>query len=209
MAGGGGGGGAAPARKSKWGSPVPLKRARIEIIPLIDVMFFLLASFMLVSLSLQKAGTFKMTLPAVTTARPDFKPDMLNIGVEKDGRVSVEKKHLSLDELDGILKDMTNGYGADVVLECAGAPAATRLGVQVIRKEGKLTQIGLHDKPFEFDVVQIHEADEQIGREFLSVVEGAEVRVDVDELRAFRDRRGGGGERREARRDRRQNRAAG
>jgi biopolymer transport protein ExbD len=84
---------------------VPLKRARIEIIPLIDVMFFLLASFMLVSLSLQKAGTFKMTLPAATTSTPDFKPDMLNIGVEKDGQVSVEKKHLSLDELDSILKD--------------------------------------------------------------------------------------------------------
>jgi biopolymer transport protein ExbD len=84
---------------------VPLKRARIEIIPLIDVMFFLLASFMLVSLSLQKAGTFQMTLPAATTSTPDFKPDMLNIGVEKDGQVSVEKKHLSLDELDSILKD--------------------------------------------------------------------------------------------------------
>jgi biopolymer transport protein ExbD len=32
-------------------SPVPHKRARIEIIPLIDIMFFLLASFMMVSLS--------------------------------------------------------------------------------------------------------------------------------------------------------------
>jgi hypothetical protein len=32
-------------------SPVPHKRARIEIIPLIDIMFFVLASFMMVSLS--------------------------------------------------------------------------------------------------------------------------------------------------------------
>ena len=32
-------------------SPVPKKRARIEIIPLIDIMFLLLASFMMVSLS--------------------------------------------------------------------------------------------------------------------------------------------------------------
>ncbi|HEV3098818.1 MAG TPA: hypothetical protein VGY75_03795 [Candidatus Udaeobacter sp.] len=30
-------------------SPVPHKRARIEIIPLIEIMFFLLASFMMVS----------------------------------------------------------------------------------------------------------------------------------------------------------------
>lgn len=33
-------------------SPVPIKRARIEIIPLIDIMFFLLAAFMLVSLTM-------------------------------------------------------------------------------------------------------------------------------------------------------------
>ena len=32
-------------------SPVPHKRARVEIIPLIDIMFSLLASFMMVSLS--------------------------------------------------------------------------------------------------------------------------------------------------------------
>ncbi len=32
-------------------SPIPKKHARIEIIPLIDIMFFLLASFMMVSLS--------------------------------------------------------------------------------------------------------------------------------------------------------------
>lgn len=105
MAGGGGGGASAPTRKSKWGSPVPIRKARIEIIPLIDVMFFLLASFMMVSLSLQKAETFKMDLPVASTSAPDFKPDMLNIGIEKDGRVSVEKKHLALDELDRILKE--------------------------------------------------------------------------------------------------------
>jgi biopolymer transport protein ExbD len=29
-------------------SPIPHKKARIEIIPLIDIMFFLLASFMMV-----------------------------------------------------------------------------------------------------------------------------------------------------------------
>ncbi|PYK57312.1 MAG: biopolymer transporter ExbD, partial [Verrucomicrobia bacterium] len=35
----------------KIGSPLPHKKARIEIIPLIDIMFFLLASFMMASLT--------------------------------------------------------------------------------------------------------------------------------------------------------------
>ena len=45
-------------------SPIPKKRARIEIIPLIDIMFFLLASFMMVSLSQTHMKGIKVNLPA-------------------------------------------------------------------------------------------------------------------------------------------------
>ena len=92
-------------RRSKWSTPVALRRARIEIIPLIDVMFFLLAAFMMVSLSLQKAGTFRMDLPVATTAIRDFQPGMLNIGIEADGQVSIEKRRMNLAELDRVLRE--------------------------------------------------------------------------------------------------------
>jgi biopolymer transport protein ExbD len=45
-------------------SPIPHKRARIEIIPLIDIMFFLLASFMMVSLSQTHMKGIKVALPS-------------------------------------------------------------------------------------------------------------------------------------------------
>ena len=45
-------------------SPVPHKHARIEIIPLIDIMFFLLASFMMVSLSQTHMKGIRVNLPA-------------------------------------------------------------------------------------------------------------------------------------------------
>ena len=92
MAGGGGGGRAASAsigKKGKFSSPVPIKKARIEIVPLIDVMFFLLAAFMLVSLSLQQAKTRPMELVDARKAENDFKPEVLNIGIEKDGTVAI------------------------------------------------------------------------------------------------------------------------
>ena len=38
--------------------------ARIEIVPLIDIMFFLLASFMLVSITMSKQQTIKVDLPS-------------------------------------------------------------------------------------------------------------------------------------------------
>ncbi len=84
-------------------SPVPQRKARIEIIPLIDVMFFLLASFMMVSLSLQNMQSKRMTLPEAITARPDFKPDIFNVGVDQSGSVSVGKTNVTLDKLDEML----------------------------------------------------------------------------------------------------------
>jgi biopolymer transport protein ExbD len=44
------------------------KRARIEIIPLIDIIFFLLATFIMVSLSMTKNQGMKVSLPSANSA---------------------------------------------------------------------------------------------------------------------------------------------
>jgi biopolymer transport protein ExbD len=87
------------------GSPLPHKRARIEIIPLIDIMFFLLASFMLASLSMIRLESVKVDLPAAATAKKDFKPDILNIAVKANGEVYYEKKLVSLGQLQNVLSN--------------------------------------------------------------------------------------------------------
>ena len=51
-------------------APAPRRKARIEIIPLIDIMFFLLASFMLVSLTMIRLQGLHMSLPSKTPAPP-------------------------------------------------------------------------------------------------------------------------------------------
>ena len=89
----------------KIGSPWPHKKARIEIIPLIDIMFFLLASFMLASLTMIQMQSIKIDLPTATAASRDFKPDILNIDVDKAGQMFVEKKPVNLVELRGILSN--------------------------------------------------------------------------------------------------------
>jgi biopolymer transport protein ExbD len=91
-------------------SPLPTRRNRIEIIPLIDIMFFLLASFMMVTLQMQKVRTLKASLPTATVAKASTKPDMLNLMVDQYGQVSVEKKTLSFPELFNVL---TNRYQAN------------------------------------------------------------------------------------------------
>ena len=73
--------------------------ARIEIIPLIDIMFFLLASFMLVTLSMSKQQTIKVDLPSAVASRPDFKPEIINLAVDKSGSYYLEKQRITLPEL--------------------------------------------------------------------------------------------------------------
>src|SRR5580693_4030698 len=86
-------------------SPIPKRRSRIVIIPLIDIMFFLLASFMMVSLQMSRTENIKVHLPDASQARQDFKPDMVNIAVDKSGAVWLEKKPITLPELSLVLSN--------------------------------------------------------------------------------------------------------
>src|SRR5438105_6580773 len=85
------------------GTPFPRKKARIEIIPLIDIMFFLLASFMMASLSMIKLQSIKMDLPSAVMAKRDFKPDIVSIAVDKVGNIFIDKKQMNLSELSAYL----------------------------------------------------------------------------------------------------------
>jgi L-iditol 2-dehydrogenase len=58
------------------------------------------------------------------------------------------------DALD-LIAGLTRGQGADVFLECAGAPAAARLGLEATRRGGQYTQVGLFGGPFALRFDQI------------------------------------------------------
>ena len=73
--------------------------ARIEIIPLIDIMFFLLAAFMLVSLSMVNLKSVKVNLPTATVANTDTKNDFVSLSVDKAGIVYRDKQPIGLNEL--------------------------------------------------------------------------------------------------------------
>jgi biopolymer transport protein ExbD len=87
------------------GSPLPHKKARIEIIPLIDIMFFLLAAFMLASLSMMRLQSIAMNLPTATVARRDTKPDMVNVAVDQSGNITIDKQPYSQPELRKLLTE--------------------------------------------------------------------------------------------------------
>jgi biopolymer transport protein ExbD len=84
-------------------SPLPKRHTRLEIIPLIDIMFFLLASFMMVSLQMQKVRALKASLPTATQATSTAKPDIINLKVDRFGQVTADDKPISLAELPSML----------------------------------------------------------------------------------------------------------
>ena len=97
----------------KLGMPVRRKHSRIEIIPLIDIMFFLLASFMMVSLSMDQTGNIRVNLPAAAGAQHDFQPGSLGIAVDQAGGVWYQKARIALPELGLVL---SNRFRADTNL---------------------------------------------------------------------------------------------
>lgn len=74
------------------------KKARIEIIPLIDVVFFLLATFVLFTLSLNKSGGLNVTLPQSATSDPRDPAGSITISVTEEGTLAWDKDPISLDE---------------------------------------------------------------------------------------------------------------
>ena len=66
------------------------KKARIEIIPLIDVIFFLLATFVLFTLSLNRIQSVPVDLPFASDRpldQPDQPKDMLTIQISDQGNI--------------------------------------------------------------------------------------------------------------------------
>jgi biopolymer transport protein ExbD len=76
----------------------PKKRARIEIIPLIDVIFFLLATFVLFTLSLNKTGGLSVLLPASETSFPRDTAGTVTLSVTAEGVLAWNKDPINLDE---------------------------------------------------------------------------------------------------------------
>ena len=85
-------------------SPIPHKKARIEIIPLIDIMFFLLASFMMVSLSQVHMKGIKVNLPAGVSGEVQTKREYVSVSVDKDGHYFFDKDEVADTELLNRLK---------------------------------------------------------------------------------------------------------
>ena len=81
-------------------SPRAGRRPRLEIIPFIDIMFFLLATFMMVSLSMIDNQGIDLNLPGANSAKPQDQTDHTQtVSVAKNGELFLNKEPITLDAL--------------------------------------------------------------------------------------------------------------
>ncbi len=85
-------------------SPVPEKKGRIEIIPLIDIMVFLMACMMMVNLEMIRMRGLKLNLPTAQTATPENRSDFLTLSIKETGQVFLEKEEIDRTALVDELK---------------------------------------------------------------------------------------------------------
>ena len=96
------------------------RRGRIEIIPMIDVMFFLLATFMLASLSLQNLHSLPVDLPK-GQATPLQAKTPLTLTVTRDGLILLNETPVTIETLATTLRPLLDGPDVNVVVNADSA----------------------------------------------------------------------------------------
>ena len=79
------------------------KKPRIEMLPLIDIVFLLLVFFIYAMLSMAVHKGISVSLPASTTAKTD-KQLLFSVSVKTNGDIYIDKKKVPLKNLSAVLK---------------------------------------------------------------------------------------------------------
>ena len=93
----------------------PARKARIEMLPLIDIVFLLLVFFIYAILSMAVHRGLPVILPTSSTAKID-KHLILSVTVKSDGDIYVDKEQVPMEFLAGFLKRKVQGSSEPGVL---------------------------------------------------------------------------------------------
>ncbi|WP_429932904.1 NAD(P)-dependent alcohol dehydrogenase [Agrobacterium vitis] len=79
----------------------------------------------------------------------DLSETKLKLAETYDGITGVNLRHT---DIVGAVESATDGWGADIVFECSGAPAAVRDLFKIVRPGGTVVLVGLPPEPVAFDI---------------------------------------------------------
>jgi biopolymer transport protein ExbD len=125
-----------------------VKKARIEIIPMIDTIFFLLVFFMISTLSMAHYEGLPVNLPKAASGRqPPSESAAVTIG--PDGRIAIDKRDTPRDRIGAVLKSRLNENPELLVLINADERVEHGLVVEVMdaAREAGAAKMAIAVKP--------------------------------------------------------------
>ncbi len=126
---------------------MPRKRGRIEIIPLIDIMFFLLAAFMMVSIHKVKVKSLNVSLPTdVPVSQLNPKEDFITLAIDAQGHVAIDKEMVA--DTSALLEKMKAVYAKNKDQKIMVAADRDARNGDVIAVLGKLRIAGFQHVAF-------------------------------------------------------------
>ncbi|MFD2112595.1 ExbD/TolR family protein [Thiorhodococcus fuscus] len=117
------------------------RKARIEIVPMIDIMFFLLVFFIMVTLNMIPATGIGSRLPSSASAERLESPQVV-VSLDAAGMITVDRQGMTLDELAAVLRER----GTETRVVIAGAEAAAigdLVAVMDVCRLAGVTRIGI------------------------------------------------------------------
>ncbi|MDJ0571870.1 MAG: biopolymer transporter ExbD [Pleurocapsa sp. MO_192.B19] len=93
----------------------PEEQFEINILPMIDVIFSILAFFIISTLFLTRSQGLPVDLPSAQTSEPKQSVQM-NITIEPDGQMYLDRKPIKLEQLKGALTEKIAPNSESVVI---------------------------------------------------------------------------------------------
>lgn len=92
------------------------KKGKIEIIPMIDVMFFLLATFILASIAMQKYQGVTVNLNKGSAENINEQTQSITISITHDNLVYINKNQVLLTEIANNLEKLINDKNNNILI---------------------------------------------------------------------------------------------
>ena len=133
--------------KRRGHSYFDVDKPRIEIIPMIDIMMFLLVFFIVITLRMIQGTGIQLDLPSSKTTQ-ELKPTQITVGVQKDGTMYVDGQSYSAEGLKSLLENAKKDSEKLAVI-LAGDKELTyqnTLKVMDVARSAGISQVGLAAK---------------------------------------------------------------
>jgi biopolymer transport protein ExbD len=119
-----------------------VRKPRIEIVPMIDIMLFLLVFFVMVAMNMIPSSGLASHLPQSSTAQP-LPHTKVMVEIHREGRIVMDGRDTALEGLRDALQRVASPETVVTVAGTADAPLQDLTRVMDICRQLGITRIGL------------------------------------------------------------------